>query len=612
MRSFFKIFFAALIAFVVGSVVVFFLFTASITAYFAKFGEEEATEVAAKSVLHLNLNYQMSDRTEKFPSSEFDFLSMQFDDKLGLNDVLKMIRNAGKDNRIEGILLELDFDGPSLAQIEEIRDELVEFKKTGKFVISYGEIVGQKMYYLGSVSDEVYVNPAGVFVFKGLASQSLFFKNALEKLGVDLQIFYAGKYKSATEPFRLTQMSEANREQVESYLNSMYIHLLNNIGGSRNLSPELLDSLANNLVVVDPQSAFEQKLIDGLKYEDEVYDVVRERLGISKKVATSDKNNKEEEEEEEEEDENLNLIKLTKYAKADFSDIKDEEQDYKNKIALVFAEGDIVDGKGDKGRIGSEEYAKEIRKLRKDNSVKAIVLRVNSPGGSAIASDVIWREIVLAKEVKPVIVSMGSLAASGGYFISAPADVIVAQPNTITGSIGVFGIMPNVQELFNDKLGITTDVVKTGKFADQPNFFRPLGPEEEQILQNQINRIYSDFIIKVGAGRNMDTSRVTEIAQGRVYTGLQAKEIGLVDEIGGMDKAIAIAAEKAGLKSWYIREYPKQEDLLERIFGMLNEDVEARYLKAKLGEYYAVFSQLERMMQGHNIQMRMPVDVVVK
>jgi protease IV len=456
--------------------------------------------------------------------------------------------------------------------------------------VAYAEVMTNKAFYLVSVADKIYLNPYGVVEFAGLNTELLFLKNMLEKLNIEVQVFYAGKYKSATEPFRYDKMSEPNREQVTAYLNGIYNHYLEKISESRKIPKSTLDSIADNLLIRRSEDALAYKMVDELAY----YDVVLEDL----KTRTGKK-----------EEDKLSAVNINKYDKA--PDSKKEE--YKgDKIAVVYAEGDIVDGKGEESNIGSERVSKLIRKVRQDKNVKALVLRVNSPGGSALASEVILREVELTKKKMPVIVSMGNVAASGGYYISCYADTIVAQPNTITGSIGVFGLIPNMKGFFNNHLGITFDNVKTGKYSDLGTMVKPLTNEEKYIVQQGVDTIYYKFKSRVAVGRNMSLDEVDSVAQGRVWTGVQAKEIGLVDVLGGMDEAIAIAVYKAGIKDYRIKEYPEKEDPIEKLLKSLTGEAETYFLKIKLGDLYPAWKQFESLKNTKGIQARMPFDISVK
>jgi len=418
----------------------------------------------------------------------------------------------------------------------------------------------------------------------------------LDKLGIEAQIIKVGTYKSAVEPLFLTKMSDANRLQVTSYLGSLYDHFLTNIGKSRNISKDSLFNYANNLSIQFPEDALKYKLVDGLKYKDEILDELRARTGTEKKSTVPS-------------------IELKDYTKSDADkddDSNDKNSSSKNRIAIIYASGEINGGDGDDNTIGSERISKALRKARLDSKVKAVVLRVNSPGGSSLASDVIWREVMLTKKEKPIIVSMGDLAASGGYYISCAADSIFAEPNTITGSIGIFAILPNMQKLFNDKLGITFDGVTTGKYADLGDISKPLSPDERAILQNQVNHGYDDFTKAVAAGRHKTQAYINGIGQGRVWTGAQAIKIGLVDRLGNINDAVASAAKMAKLKDYKLIEYPEQKSFLDKFGSNFNVEMKTRAIKSELGDNYKYYEQIKGVTQMMRTpQTRLPYDIMI-
>ncbi|HIF14895.1 MAG TPA: signal peptide peptidase SppA, partial [Bacteroidetes bacterium] len=508
-----------------------------------------------------------------------------------LNDFLKAIDHAKKDKNIKGVLMDMNNVKGSWASLEEVRNKLIELKSEGKFIIAYADMYFNSSYYLASVANEVYLTNNGELVFNGLSRKLTFFKNALDKLGVEVQTFKVGKFKSAVEPFLLDKMSEANREQNLSFLNSFYDKMLKGISEERELDIYLLDSLADNLIIRNAEDAFQYKMVDSLLYKDQIIEIIKDKLGLDS-------------------NEDINTVDINTYNKS----IKENVPDIDNKkIAVVFASGDIVDGKGDKESIGGARLSKTIRKLRKNKDIKAMVLRVNSPGGSALASEIIWREIQKTKEIMPVIVSMGNLAASGGYYISCLADTIVAQPNTITGSIGVFGLIPNMQELFEGKLGFSFDLVKTGKYGDLGSMTRKVTDSESSIIQKSVNDIYDLFLTRVSEGRKMDKDMVHEIAQGRVWTGIQAKEIGLVDVIGGLEKAIEIAAAKIDLEEYSITEYPqrKEKPWTFVLDALENKTATKSILKENMGKYYYQYKSISDMSRTNTIQARVPYFIEV-
>jgi protease-4 len=504
---------------------------------------------------------------------------------------LANIKKAKTDANIKGIFLDESYMLSGQGTTEEIRNALIDFKKSGKFIVAYAEVYTKGFYYLASVADKVYINPKGIFEFDGFSSQVTFLKGALDKLGIEAQVIKVGTFKSAVEPLVLTKMSDANRLQVTSYLGSLYDHFLSGISKSRGINKDSLFNYANEMRIKQPEDALKYKLVDGLKYKDELIAELKSRLDVKAKN-------------------DIKSVELSEYTKSTSDDTK---QVSTNRIAVIYASGDIASGDGDDNSIGSETTSKALRKVRLDDKIKAVVLRVNSPGGSSLASDVIWREVMLTKKVKPIIVSMGDVAASGGYYISCAADSIFAEPNTITGSIGIFAILPNMQKLFNDKLGVTFDGVKTGQYADLGNTSRPLTPAEKAILQNQINRGYDDFTKAVAAGRHKTQAYINSIGQGRVWTGAQALKIGLVDRLGNIDDAVKSAAKKAKLKDYRLVAYPEQKSVLDKLGQSFSVQMKTHILKSELGENYGVYEQIKNVTSMMRTPlMRMEYDVVVK
>ena len=562
----------------------------------ASAGNEKSVEVESNSVLHIAINYSIAERTANNPLSNLGFLGLNTDKVLGLNDILANIKKAKTDDNIKGIFLDESNMLSGQATIEEIRNALIDFKKSGKFIVSYSEVYSQPAYYLASVADKVYINPKGIFDFSGFSSQVTFLKGAMDKLGIEAQVIKVGTYKSAVEPYVLTKMSDANREQVTSYLGSLYDHFLTGIGKARKLNKDSLFNIANELRIQSADDALKYKLVDGLKYKDEVLDELKSRTGTAKKSSQ-------------------HSVDLGDYTKSEVknSEVDDTKISSSNRIAIVYASGEINGGTGDENSIGSEGLTKALRKVRTDNKVKAVVLRVNSPGGSSLASDVIWREVMLTQKVKPVIVSMGDYAASGGYYISCAADSIFAEPNTVTGSIGIFAILPNLQKLFNDKLGITFDGVKTGQYADLGDISRPLTPQERLILQNQVNRGYDDFTKAVAAGRHKTQAYINSIGQGRVWTGAQALKLGLVDRLGNINDAVASAAKKAGIKDYKLVTYPEQKSIFNRFGANLTAEMKMHVMQSELGENYKYYDRIKTVTQMMRTpQARMPFDIDIK
>ncbi|NCD69829.1 signal peptide peptidase SppA [Mucilaginibacter agri] len=589
MKQFFKFVLATIVGLIFATIILIFVLIGIV----ASASGDKSETVESNSVLSIAIDHPITERTPNNPLAGLSFLGFDTDKTIGLNDILANIKKAKTDDNIKGIYLSQSYMLSGQATTEEIRKALIDFKKSGKFIVAYAEIYTQSFYYLASVADKVYINPKGIFDFSGFSSQITFLKGTLDKLGVEVQVIKVGTYKSAVEPFVLTKMSDANREQVTSYMGSLYDYFLQGISNSRHLNVDSLKSIASNLKIQYPEDALKYKLVDGLKYKDEVLDDLKDRTGV--------KHNKD-----------LNSISIDDYTKA-ASDKKDDEGSSDRRIAMIYASGEINGGDGDDNSIGSDKVSAAIRKVRLDNKVKAVVLRVNSPGGSSLASAVIWREIVLTRKVKPVIVSMGDYAASGGYYIACAADSIIAEPNTVTGSIGIFAILPNMQKFFNDKLGVTFDGVKTGKFADLGDISRPLTPEERAILQTQINHGYDDFTKAVAEGRHKTQSYIDSIGQGRVWTGSQALKLGLVDRLGNINDAIESAARKAKITDYKVVTYPEQKSIFNKFGAGFSAEMKTRAIQSELGEnfkYYEQVKGLQNMMRTP--QARMPYVITIK
>ena len=575
------------------------LFVFSIVAMLIFFGiiglvastSEKEVTLESNSILHLDLN----GRTLVERTSEEDLVFGSFldpfggENNAGLVNLKKAIGEAKTNENVKGIYLNAGLIGAGQAGLLELREALLDFKESGKFIVAYDEAYSEGGYFLASVADEIYLNPLGGIDFNGFSSEGIFLKGFFEKVGIKPEVFRVGEFKSAVEPFILDKMSPENRLQTQYFLDDINNHALELIAKSRGIAQDSLIRINYQMLVRKPKDAVTYKLATALKYEDEVHSILKEKLGLKEddQIAT------------------INATDLGGMAKS--INITSS-----NRIAVIIAEGEIVDGNAE-GAISSEKFAKEIRKARKDENIKAIVLRVNSPGGSILASDVIWREMSEAKKVKPVIVSMGEVAASGGYYISAPADTIVAQPNTITGSIGIFGILFNVQELVNDKLGVTTDVVSTGELSDFGNMARPLSEVERTIIQSSVEDGYETFISRVAEGRGMHPDSVRKIASGRVWTGSQAKARGLVDVLGGLDTAIGIAAAKIKAGDDYrVVYYPEKKPWFEELMVSFSDQVQVRILQTQLGDQYPLYQKIQRLKNYQGVQVRMPQDLVIK
>jgi protease-4 len=520
----------------------------------------------------------------------YNLTKLGADNQLGLNDILKNISNAKSDTNIRGIYLQLSGLQTGIATIEEIRNALIDFKKSGKFILSFSDTYTQGSYYLASVADRLYLTPGGSVNFIGLSADLMFYKKTLEKLEIEPEIIRHGKFKSAVEPLIYDKMSPENREQIKTYVGSIWNHMVSQISESRHIPVEKLNHFADSLLLWSNNAAVNYGMIDAVLYKDQVLDTLANLVDIS-------------------ESKDLEFVSHQKYLRVPQ---KGNKKSYsRNKVAVIFAEGDIIPGDAGEGYIGSERIARTIRKARQDSAVKAIVFRVNSGGGSALASEVIWRELDLARQTKPVIASMGDMAASGGYYIVAAADTIVASPNTITGSIGVFGLLMNAQGFFNNKLGITTDVEKTNAWSDFGSIYRPLSGSERYILQSMVDETYSIFVNRVSEGRGMNYNDVDKIAEGRVWSGENASERGLVDVMGGLNVAIDIAVKKAKLENYRIIELPEQEDAFTQILNELTGEIRERLIREELSGQYNQYRYLKNLLKADRIQARLPFEISI-
>ncbi|MDD3079788.1 MAG: signal peptide peptidase SppA [Paludibacter sp.] len=544
---------------------------------------EKVTQVKPNSVYEIDLEGSLVDRSDDNPvaAAMAEAFGQPEEKVLGLDDVLANIEKAKNDENIKGIYLKGGTLAGGFASLKEIRDALIDFKKTGKFVLAYADTYSQKNYYLASVADKILINPQGMLELKGLAAQLTFFKNTLDKLGIEMQIVKVGTYKSAVEPFINTKMSDANREQVTVYMNSLWDNMLSQISASRNIPVDSLNAYADQCLMFQPTELTKKyALVDSLVYIDQADSILNDYVDDYK------------------------LLTHTQMC-----NVPDNAKFKKDKLAVIYAVGGIDDG-DDKG-IKSDDLVETINDVAKDETVKAVVFRVSSPGGSAYGAEQIWRALSVLKTKKPLIVSMGDYAASGGYYISSMADSIVAQPNTITGSIGIFGMIPNISGL-SEKLGFTYDGVKTNKMSDAISINRPFRPEERVMMQNYVNRGYELFVKRCADGRGMATDAIKAIAEGRVWTGEEAIKIGLVDKIGGMNDAIAIAAQKAGLDEYQVKQYPEKEDFMTRLLKSFGDDMEVRITKAQLGDQYEIYQKIRNIKNLQGIQARLPYELDVK
>ncbi len=591
-----KVVLAAFIGTLIALVINFFIKVGVVSSMISNMSKntETSTTVKPNSVLYMKLNYEIPDRTVDNPFGAIDFQSMESIDATGMNDILRNIEHAKTDPNIKGIYMELSSIPTSTATLQEIRNKLIEFKESGKFIVTYGESYSQSAYYIASIADKILLNPEGALDLHGMATQITFYKHLFDKLDVEMQIVRGpnNRFKSAVEPYFLDKMSEANREQMDKLLGTVWGQILQGISQSRNISVEQLNMIADNLETsFDANKALEYGLVDNLYYKDQVLDELKGLTGSNK---------------------NINAIGNANYAKS-----YNDKNVSKNEVAIIYASGQIFDGKGDETMaIYSENLSKTIRKAREDENVKAVVLRVNSPGGSAVASAIIGRELDLTKEVKPVIVSMGNYAASGGYWISAKGDFIFADPTTLTGSIGVFGTFPNAKGFLNDKVGLTFDVAKTNENAEFPNFTEPLTEFQYNKLQESVVNTYDHFTKRVAEGRGLTQSYVDSIGQGRVWAGADAIGLGLVDQLGDMEDAIAYAVQKANLGNDYkVTEWPKQKDFFTRIMESMNSNGSDQLdaaMKQRLGAYYDYFKSLDNLQKNTGIQARLPFDMIIE
>ncbi len=554
----------------------------------------DPVKVEANSVLRLKFDKPIVERGRDNPLSDLE-LPFAPEANIGLIQIKDAIANAKLDPNIKGIYLENDmFLDAGYATIEEIRNALIDFKSSGKFITAYGEYYTEKGYYLASVADNIYLHPVGDLEFNGISAEILFLKGTLEKLDIKPEIFKVGEYKSAVEPFLLEKMSEPSRLQTMSYLSSVNGYVLENISKVRSVPASELKHIADSLLIREPEDALKYKLVTHVGYYDQVESEIKKRLAIDEK----------------DDSKKINFINLSRYAKAE-KHIK--QGSFNNRIAVIVASGDIVSGEGGDNSIGSDKIAAAIRKARKDDNVKAIVLRINSPGGSSLASDVMWREVVEAKKVKPIIASMSDYAASGGYYMAMGCDTIVAQPNTITGSIGIFAVLFNVEHFLQNKLGMTTDNVKTSPFADLGYPTHTPTQFERQVIQKSVERGYEIFTTKAAEGRDMSLESLKKVASGRVWTGLEAKDIGLVDVLGGLDDAIEIAAKAANVeKDYRVRYLPAQKTFWEELFSTTSDEVETKILQSQYGAMAPYVQSLQRLKSWEGIQARMPFDIVLK
>lgn len=585
MRSFLKFFLASLLALVIFTLITIFF----LVGWIGGIASSQKVETGSKAVLVLDMSQTFHERVQENPLSN---LGDDQHDELGVYDIIRLLRYAKRDSMVKGIYIKCNDNPNGFAASEEIRDALIDFKQTGKFIFAYGDVIPQKAYYVGNIADKIYCNPKGGVEWKGFASMMPFVKGALQKLEIEPQIFYAGKFKSATEPLREEKMTDANRLQTTELLTDLYNRFLYKTAEARQLDTTVLRKCVNEHAIKYAADAATYRLVDGLKYDDQVKDEIKSLLRLKK-------------------DDKINLVTITKYSEA----VKNlYKKTGKDRIALIYAEGDIVGGKSDQQQIGGDAYRSLIRKARTDKDIKAIVLRINSGGGSAMVSENLWRELTIARKDKPVVISFGDVAASGGYYLSCNADSIFAEPNTITGSIGVFSILPNMQNFFKDKLGVTFDGVKTAPDADALTVTKPLTEMQKRFFQNQVDTIYSDFKSRVAHGRGRSMEYIDSIGQGRVWSGERALKLGLVDKLGGLQDAIDCAARMAKTSDYRLREYPEAKNFFDLLLGNYKRSIQLQTMKEELGEdgfkTYLTIKKLKDMIGS--AQARLPVDIEIE
>lgn len=584
-KAFFSSCLGALAAMILFGVLCFIFFSILV----ASLSSEKEVIVESNSVLHLKLDARFNELHKEDPFAGLPVVGGDVP-SIGLLQLKQTLDHAKTDDKIEGIYLEVSYPMTGFSTLEEIRESLIDFRQSGKWVVAYNEVMSEGAYYLASAADKVYLYPEGEIEFNGLTAEIGFFKKMFDKLEIKPQVFRVGEFKSAVEPFLYEKMSDENRLQLTELVNSIYDHVLVRVSEARNIPREQLEDISDKMMVRNAAMALELKLVDSLLYKDQFDNELKRRLSLNK-------------------DEKIKFVRYNKYRKS-FSGYKSS----KNEIAVIVAEGTIMPGSKDQSEevIAADDFVEEVRKAREDEDIKAIVLRVNSPGGEFRSSDMIWRELELAAKSKPVIASMSDYAASGGYYLAMACDTIVAQPQTITGSIGIFGVMFDLSDFLDNKLGITFDEVKTGNFGEMYTVTRPLTEAEKNFWQKNLNEHYETFVSKAAAGRDVSAEEIKKVASGRVWTGEQAKEKNLVDILGGFDDALKIAAEKAGVGDDYkVRFYPRQKPFLEQLMTQLEENTSTSKVKSELGEFYTWYDQYRKIRTYQGSQARMPFELQI-
>ncbi|MFN8336218.1 MAG: signal peptide peptidase SppA [Cyclobacteriaceae bacterium] len=588
--NFFKTFLASCLGSLVALIALFFILIMLMAGVVAGImgGSEEQVIVSEKSVLHLDLDVQITEQQAENPFAGLPFPGAE-PANVGLLPLKQAIKNAKSDPKIEGIYLNVTYPMTGFATLEEIRQSILDFRESGKWVVAYADAMSEGAYYLASAADKVYLNPEGDVEFNGLAVEVTFFKKMFDKLEIKPEIFRVGQFKSAVEPFMLEKMSPENKLQLTEMINSIYDHVLTRVSEARGMDKSKLKEISDKMLVRNAKLSVEHGLVDSLLYYDQVLDELRGRLDLK-------------------EDAKVKFIKYNKYRKS----YSESTGTTSNEVAVIVADGTIMMGTGDQGVIGGEAFASEIRRARENDNVKAIVIRINSPGGSFVASDMMWREVNLASQEKPVIASMSDYAASGGYYLAMACDTIVAQPHTITGSIGIFSVLFDASGLLNNKLGITFDDVKTGEYGDMVTISRPLTDAEKNVWQTRTEEIYETFTRKAAEGRHVTQDDIRQVASGRVWTGTQAKEKKLVDILGGYNDAIEIAAKAAGIDDYKVRLYPRQKPFFQEFMEGIEENARVSAMKEELGSNYIYYQYWQEVKTCNGVQARMPFELVIQ
>ncbi|TLU99147.1 signal peptide peptidase SppA [Dyadobacter luticola] len=580
------------LATVFGIILFFFLSFFILIGIGSMFSKEDKVVLEDKSILKLDLNKPIQEVGVENPLSGFNGIFDGGEDVIGLKDIKEALKSAKTDDKIKGIYLKTEEPQAGWATLEEVRNQLIDFKKSGKFIVTYGESYSEKGYYVASLADKIYLNPAGGMEWNGLSAEYSFFKGTFDKLDIKPEVFRVGEFKSAVEMFSRQDMSEASKKQSIELITAINNNFLKNISASRKIPVEELKGLADSLAVENPKAALKYKFVTDLGYQDELETYLKKQIKVEDK-------------------EDISYVGVDKYLKGD---VDTKEGDFNKRIGVLVAEGEITSGDGGDDNIGSDKFVKELKEIRDNDKIKAIVIRINSPGGSALASDIMWREIQLTAKKKPVIASMSDVAASGGYYMAMGCDKIVAQPNTITGSIGIFGLIFNVSDFMSNKLGVTFDGVATNPHADWPTATRDMTDFEKNKIQRSVNEGYDTFTTKAAQGRRMPVEKLRSLAQGRVWSGIEAKENGLVDVLGGVDDAIKLAAKAAKLNEgdYRVRYYPEKKKPLDELFSKIMDDEEEKASAKTLGELAPYVKMYKKLMNMGGVQTRMPFEMVIK